>query len=682
VYDLKRNFYYGVTNIYDNNGGDSGFPVAPGQLYKTIDSEGYTKYGYDVRGRKVIEARYLAKNGKTYTNQYSYDDMDRVRSVTYPNGGPVITNIYDLGANLSKVQLLGGAGTTYYYASQFTPLDQVETISYGNGLMGSYSYYANSARLKQATTGSLQNLQYAYDAVGDVTSITDGIYAGTPSAGITSGTVSYDDLHRLLGFTRASGQTVSCTYDATGDMLSYSENGSSSYTYGSSGGLLPHAVRTANGLNYAYDLCGNMLVRGKQSLVYNPENRLIAAVASNQVTTFGYDAAGSRLWKQGPGTNTLQVWIGGNYEEKDGEILYHVLAGKRLVYTSSSNGTLQLYYHPDHLHSAEIISTNTAATLAQHYEFGAYGSSRYTYSASAFPVSRRYTSQVIDDETGLYYYGARYYDPILGRFIQPDTVLPNEFDPQAYDRYAYARDNPLLYVDPTGHAWAAFTAQFWKDLGHRVFIGERLPDAGPQSKQALMNAAGIGNTPLTDQDGNVISPGDVTIQIGEAVATAPVQAAMLLGGGGEAKGAYEVGDELLKGKQIVQEVVATEKEGVQVVEQSTSLEQRAQEIHSELDPQAQRMRTTAVTDTEEGVRVVSSSEERLSPAQRAALKPGEVEGTGAGHAETTSVDAAKQMGLTPTTTAASRPICPTCAEALKQAGVTPASPLKVVPPTQ
>ena len=87
------------------------------------------------------------------------------------------------------------------------------------------------------------------------------------------------------------------------------------------------------------------------------------------------------------------------------------------------------------------------------------------------------------------------------------------------------------------------------------------------------------------------------------------------------------------------------------------------------------MRTTAVTQTEEGVNVVSSSENRLSRAQRAQLKPGEVEEAGPGHAETTGVNAAKNMGLTPQATAASRPICPECAEALQQQGVTPASPL-------
>jgi hypothetical protein len=111
-------------------------------------------------------------------------------------------------------------------------------------------------------------------------------------------------------------------------------------------------------------------------------------------------------------------------------------------------------------------------------------------------------------------------------------------------------------------------------------------------------------------------------------------------------------------------------------EKLISAEERANQFHSALDPRAQRARTTAVTETEEGIRVVSSSERRLAPAQRALLKTNEVEGVGVGHAETTSIEAAKRMGLTPTGTAASRPICSGCAQVLEQQKIDPLSPVK------
>jgi RHS repeat-associated protein len=68
---------------------------------------------------------------------------------------------------------------------------------------------------------------------------------------------------------------------------------------------------------------------------------------------------------------------------------------------------------------------------------------RCTQGTNAFKVSRRYTSQVLDDATGLYYYNARYYDPVLGRFIEPDEGIPHFADPQSYNRYAYCLNDPL-----------------------------------------------------------------------------------------------------------------------------------------------------------------------------------------------------------------------------------------------
>ncbi len=54
-------------------------------------------------------------------------------------------------------------------------------------------------------------------------------------------------------------------------------------------------------------------------------------------------------------------------------------------------------------------------------------------------------------ETGLYYYGARYYDPVVGRFISADSMVPDPSNPQDFNRYTYVRNNPIIYSDPTGH---------------------------------------------------------------------------------------------------------------------------------------------------------------------------------------------------------------------------------------
>ena len=62
-----------------------------------------------------------------------------------------------------------------------------------------------------------------------------------------------------------------------------------------------------------------------------------------------------------------------------------------------------------------------------------------------------YTGQKLEEELGLYYYVARWYDPYLNRFLSPDSIIPDPGSSTAFDRYAYVQNNPLVYTDPSGH---------------------------------------------------------------------------------------------------------------------------------------------------------------------------------------------------------------------------------------
>jgi hypothetical protein len=103
--------------------------------------------------------------------------------------------------------------------------------------------------------------------------------------------------------------------------------------------------------------------------------------------------------------------------------------------------------------------------------------------------------------------------------------------------------------------------------------------------------------------------------------------------------------------------------------------ERATQIANTLG-NSKRFITIGVTDTAEGVRIISSSENALRPAALNALSKGEIAVTGVGHAEVTGINAANKLGLTPIGTAASRGICPSCAQFLQDLGVPPLSPLK------
>jgi len=106
------------------------------------------------------------------------------------------------------------------------------------------------------------------------------------------------------------------------------------------------------------------------------------------------------------------------------------------------------YYHTDHLGSSNVI-TDGAGNMVREIYYMPYGASN-TVSGS-IDVRHKFTGQELDDETGLYYYGARYYDPAIGRFISADTIVPNFADPQSLNRYSYVRNNPIIYTDPSGN---------------------------------------------------------------------------------------------------------------------------------------------------------------------------------------------------------------------------------------
>jgi RHS repeat-associated protein len=63
----------------------------------------------------------------------------------------------------------------------------------------------------------------------------------------------------------------------------------------------------------------------------------------------------------------------------------------------------------------------------------------------------KYNSQELDKESGYYFYNARHYDPEIGRFVTPDTVVDGELSTQGWNRFAYVHNNPIRYKDPTGH---------------------------------------------------------------------------------------------------------------------------------------------------------------------------------------------------------------------------------------
>ena len=165
------------------------------------------------------------------------------------------------------------------------------------------------------------------------------------------------------------------------------------------------------------------------------------------MTGFGYAHDGQRLWKwknrardlEGR-PDKLQVWIGDIYEEKGGKGIFHVFAGAQRVCSFESGSVLAVdggggytthvgyYYHQDHLGSSSVL-TDSVGQDREVNDWYPFGRVRWAHPQAPFDVSNQFTGQVKDEETGLYYYNSRYYDPELGRFIQPDTIIPDLSNP-------------------------------------------------------------------------------------------------------------------------------------------------------------------------------------------------------------------------------------------------------------
>jgi RHS repeat-associated protein len=118
-------------------------------------------------------------------------------------------------------------------------------------------------------------------------------------------------------------------------------------------------------------------------------------------------------------------------------------------------GTTLQYLHQDHLGST-AVTTNTSGTVVARIGYYPFGGTRYT--SGTLGTDKKFTGQRLD-QTGLYYYSARYYDAGIGRFISPDTVTPGFGNPQSLNRYSCCWNNPLAFTDPTGHwGWSNITS--------------------------------------------------------------------------------------------------------------------------------------------------------------------------------------------------------------------------------
>ncbi|HET7897094.1 MAG TPA: RHS repeat-associated core domain-containing protein, partial [Flavisolibacter sp.] len=155
------------------------------------------------------------------------------------------------------------------------------------------------------------------------------------------------------------------------------------------------------------------------------------------------------------GTGNYTIYVNPYEVVQSGGYTKHIyIEGQRIVSklaVSGKNGNkdgFQFYYHPDHLGSSAFI-TDAKGEVYQHLEYFPFGETFVAEESNQQRTPYLYNGKELDDETGMYYYGARYYDPITSIWenMDPSWYLPNQIGTSPY---AYVENNPITYVDPDG----------------------------------------------------------------------------------------------------------------------------------------------------------------------------------------------------------------------------------------
>ncbi len=446
--------------------GVSAFDHNIGQLQSLAQPNGYAEQDiYDSDGR--LQTKIYTEDGTNYQFDYSYNANGTIDTLTYPTSTSGyrfrLQYVYDNWGYLNQVKD-ANAGTTFWSLTTANDAGMPTLELLGNSVQVATGYTPWTNEMVSRTEGSggsttnLQDLGYTWDPAGNLQQRVDH------RQGLTE-TFTLDAMNRLSTVTLNGNQTLSVTYDQAGDIETKSDVGT--YTYGDP--QHPHAVTAAGPWTMTYDANGNMASRAGGAITsysYNLPDQINYNGSSSQ---FNYDANHQR-WKQVAnysGTIETVHYIGGLLQvvNRGGvtEYRHQIPAGSSTaIYTRRSDGTSSTYYATsDHLGSADLVMDSAANVLVRE-SFGPFGARRGSnwqglpttadYSAIDSTTRQGFTGHEMLDTVSLVHMNGRVYDPTLGRFLSADTVIQSLGATQSINPYSYAWNDPLRYIDPSGHS--------------------------------------------------------------------------------------------------------------------------------------------------------------------------------------------------------------------------------------
>jgi RHS repeat-associated protein len=420
-----------VNYTYDNDS----------RLTQVTDPTGTYSFTFDNMGRLTnTTTQYAFLTARNFTTSYGYDAASNRTGFTDPEGGGS-TYAYD---TLNRLQTLtppstissGNFGFGYDALSRRTSLTRPNSVNTTYG-------YDNLSRLLSVTHAmsgtTLDGATYAVDNAGNRTS-------RTPQPSGTASNYTYDPIYELTQVTQGASTTESYTFDPVGNRLS--NLAGSGWSYNSS-----NELGSRTGFTYTYDNNGNTATEvnssGTTTFAWDFENRLTSVTlpGSGGTVTFKYDPFGRRIYKSSSAGTSIYAYDRQTLIEEtnaSGGVVARYSQGLNIdePLAMLRSGTTS-YYDADGLSSATSLSSSAGA-LAQTYTFDSFG--KLTNSSGSLTNPFQYTGREFDAETSLYYYRARYYDTVIGRFLSED---PARMDGGS-NLYTYVRNNPIILNDPFG----------------------------------------------------------------------------------------------------------------------------------------------------------------------------------------------------------------------------------------
>ncbi len=504
-----------LTQVLDPLNGTTGFSYDPnGNLLSVTDARSnQTTYTYENMDRLATRTdpllraesyQYdLAGNMTEFTDRksqitsYTYDGLNRRTSVTYADTSTT-SYTYDAGNRLIQIDDSIALTITRTY-------DGLNRSTSETTPQGSVNYtYDTAGRRTSMTVSGQPSVVYSYDNANRLTQITQG-------AAIVSFT--YDNAGRRTSLTLPNGVLVEYVYDAASRLteITYKQGGTIvlgnlTYEYDKNGSRIKIGGSFARtGIpqpisSTAYNAANHQTTFGDKTLTYDNNGNLQTITDASGTTTYTWNARNQLVGISGPGVNASFVYDGlGRRENKtingslteflyDGvnpvqetsgaTVLANVLTGLGIdeffARTDVPAGTTS-HFLPDALGSA-LALTDSAGAVQTEYTYEPFGITTATGAANTNPF--QYTGRE-NDSTGLYYYRARYYHPVLQRFISEDPIGLKAGD---VNFYAYVRNNPVLFTDPSGEFWGAVvlkTLRYFFGFGLGTAIND-LVQGGPQ----------------------------------------------------------------------------------------------------------------------------------------------------------------------------------------------------------